>query len=41
MTDDESIPIIDLYKNIINECKGKPLRNCDEFQKQPNVVCRK
>ncbi|XP_068722737.1 uncharacterized protein [Montipora capricornis] len=37
MTDDESIPIIDLYKSIINECKGKPLRNCDEFQKQPNV----
>lgn len=38
MADAECIPVIDLYKTIIKDCEGVPLRHCHQFQDQPNVV---
>lgn len=38
MADDECIPVIDLYKTIVKNCEGVPLRHCHQFQDQPNVV---
>ncbi|KAK2559642.1 hypothetical protein P5673_017725 [Acropora cervicornis] len=38
MADVECIPVIDLYKTIIKDCEGVPLRHCHQFQDQPNVL---
>ena len=38
MADVECIPVIDLYKTIVKNCEGVPLRHCHQFQDQPNVV---
>lgn len=38
MADVECIPVIDLYKTIVKDCEGVPLRQCHQFQDQPNVV---
>ncbi|XP_067053525.1 uncharacterized protein [Acropora muricata] len=37
MADIECIPVIDLYKTIVKNCEGVPLRHCHQFQDQPNV----